>query len=122
MLWFIMHNFSEYSLYINSNNRSQVIDLLSENNFKVNEAQNLTKIKFKQGLGEKDFFLYYDDGNISTITKRDSYKLTEYILNTGQKVTFYQEKIYYISLLTFLLIIILIIINKMIIKHKTSIN
>lgn len=122
MSWSIMHNFSEYSLTINSDNRQRVINLLIEDNFKVNETLNLTKIKFKQGLGEKDFFLYYDDGSIDTIIRRTSYELTEYILNMGKKVTFYQEIIYYVSIIIFLIIIIIIIINKFIIKYKTNVN
>lgn len=122
MLWSIMRNFSEYSLTINSDNRQRVINLLMEDNFKVNETQNLTKIKFKQGLGEKDFFLYYDDGSIDTTIRRTSYELTEYILNMGKKVTFYQEIIYYVSIITFFLIVILIIINKFIIKYKINVN
>ncbi len=110
LLWWILNNFSEYILDVNEDNREEVVSLLKKANIELYEKQDLTKVKSKQGLGDVYLFLYYEKHTIVG----DKEEVTDYIIKEGEKVGYYQEKIYNFSKITIIIIVILIILNEII--------
>lgn len=82
---------SKYYLEIDSNNRTYVEELISEN---YELKGNLNKVAYKQGLGDWYLFLYYEDGTEDKTIFGDSdikiQPLQKYIVENG-----YDESIEY---------------------------
>lgn len=101
-------------LNINSDNREYFINAIK--NDKINNIDSITKVKLDQGWLSSDLFIYYSLGKTEKINltegKLEYLNLEKYVMENGYDLDNSARILFLISLLSFILFIILIIINK----------
>lgn len=121
LFWWLLKYSGGYILKINHYNKKEVIDLLDESSVNVENKEKLAKIRTKQGKGEVDIFLYYDDNEkIDTMILGSRDNIIEYIKSEGKEIGIYQEKIFIISILASIFIVILIIVLEIVNKLRAN--
>lgn len=70
-----------HSLKVNSDNRYVIAEMISRDNV----GENLNKIKYAQGKGEWNLYLYYNDRTMERMIFNDgeSIKIRDYIIENG---------------------------------------
>ena len=101
-------------LNINSDNREHFRNVLK--NDKIDNIDSITKIKLGQGWHSSELFIHYSLGKIEKINltegNLDYLNLEQYVKENGDNLDTSAKILFLISLLSFILFIILIIINK----------
>lgn len=114
--WWLLNNFNEQILDVNTNNRKEVVALLKKSNIEICEDKNLTQVKIKQGLGDVMIYLNYEQNTIID----DSEEIIKYIEKEGKKVGYHQEKICNFSKISIIIISLLIPLNLLLNKFKNK--
>lgn len=101
-------------LKINSDNREHFRDFIQ--NDKVDNIDSITKVKLGQGWHSSELFIHYSFGKVEKINLTEGnfnyLNLEQYVRENGYDLDNSARILFLISILSFILVIILIIISK----------